>query len=109
MLLGVHACIIELLRYQTITFLNGRGTVVVAMAALEARMSEVEKEVTQMKIHMETKDKGLEEQKKVLLDYIDKEFATHKSVMQEIVEGAKVEFAAQRMNLHTLDEATEKN
>ena len=60
------------------------------MAALEARMSEVEKEVTQIKINIETKDKGLEEQKKVLIDYIDKEFATHKLVMQEIVEGAKV-------------------
>ena len=61
-----------------------------------------------MKIHMEAKDKGLEEQKKVLVDYIDKEFTTHKLVMQEIVEGAKVEFAAQRMNLQTLYEATVK-
>ena len=75
---------------------------------MESRLSEIEKEVTQIKIHMEAKDKGLEEQKKVLLDYIDKEFATHKLVMQEIVEGAKVEFAAQRMNLHTLYEATVK-
>ena len=93
---------------ESINVFYGRGTVVVAMAALEARMTEVEKEVTQMKIHIETKDKGLEEQKKVLIDYIDKEFATHKLVMQEIVEGAKVEFAAQRMNLQTLYEATTK-
>ena len=75
---------------------------------MEARIAEVEQEVTQIRIHIDAKDKGIEEQKKVLLDYIDKEFATHKLVMQEIVEGAKVEFAAQRMNLHTLYEATVK-
>ena len=72
-----------------------------AERAMESRISEVEQEVTQLKIHMEAKDKGIEEQKKALVDYIDKEFATHKLVMQEIVGGAKVEFAAQRMNLQT--------
>ena len=79
-----------------------------AERAMESRISEVEQEVTQLKIHMEAKDKGIEEQKKTLVDYIDKQFATHKLVMQEIVEGAKVEFAAQRMNLQTLYEATTK-
>ena len=72
---------------------------------MESRITEVEKEISLLKIHMEAKEKGIEEQKKTLVDYIDKEFATHKLVMQEIVEGAKVEFAAQRMNLQTLYEA----
>ena len=57
---------------------------------MESRVAEVEKEITQLKIHVEAKEKGIEEQKKTLVDYIDKEFATHKLVMQEIVEGAKV-------------------
>ena len=57
---------------------------------------------------MNTKDRGLDEEKKAIVDYMEKEFATHKLVMQEIVEGAKVEFAAQRMNLQTLYEATTK-
>ena len=79
-----------------------------AERAMENRIAHVEQEVTQLKIHVQAKDKGIEEQKKALVDYIDKEFATHKLVMQEIVEGAKVEFAAQRMNLQTLYEATTK-
>ena len=78
------------------------------MAKVEEAMQNLEEEVTQLKIHIMTKDKGLEEQKKALMDYIDKEFATHKLVMQEIIEGAKVEFASQRMNLQTLYEATSK-
>ena len=73
---------------------------------MENRITEVEQEVTQLKIHMAAKDKGIEDQKKALIDYIDKEFATHKLVMQEIVEGAKAEFSAQRINLQTLYEAT---
>ena len=56
-----------------------------AERAMENRISEVEQEVTQLKIHMEAKDKGIEEQKKILVDYIDKQFATHKLVMQEVV------------------------
>ena len=78
------------------------------MAQVEARLQEIEEEFSQIKIHMAAKDKGIDEQKKALIDYIDKEFATHKLVMHEIVEGAKVEFAAQRMNLQTLYEATTK-
>ena len=79
-----------------------------AERAMENRIADVEQEIAQIKIHVQAKDKGIEEQKKALVDYIDKEFATHKLVMQEIVEGAKVEFAAQRMNLQTLYEATTK-
>ena len=60
-----------------------------AMDKVEERMKVLEDEVTQLKLHMLAKDKGLEEQKKALVDYIDKEFATHKLVMNEIVEGAK--------------------
>ena len=75
---------------------------------MESRVAEVEKEIVQLKIHMEAKEKGIEEQKKTLVDYIDKEFATHKLVMQEIVEGAKAEFASQRLNLQTLYEAMVK-
>ena len=76
--------------------------------AMESRMTDIEQEVSQLKIHIMAKDQGLEEQKKVLIDHMDKEFATHKLVMQEIVEGPKVEFAAQGMNLHTLYETTTK-
>ena len=79
-----------------------------AERAMENRITDMEQEVAELKIHMAAKDKGIEEQKKALVDYIDKEFATHKLVMQEIVEGAKAEFSAQRINLHTLYEATTK-
>ena len=78
------------------------------MEKVEAKFKELEEELTQVKIQMNTKDRGLEEEKKAIVDYMEKEFTTHKLVMQEIVEGAKVEFAAQRMNLQTLYEATTK-
>ena len=78
------------------------------MDKVEAKFKELEDEVSQVKIEMKAKDRGLEEEKKAIVDYMEKEFATHKLVMQEIVEGAKVEFAAQRMNLQTLYEATMK-
>ena len=78
------------------------------MEKIEAKLKELEDEVTQVKIQMNTKDRGLEEKKKAIVDYMEKEFATHKLVMQEIVEGAKAEFSAQRINLHTLYEATTK-
>ena len=79
------------------------------MDKVEERMKVLEEEVTQLKLHMLAKDKGLEEQKKALVDYIDKEFATHKLVMNEIVEGAKTEFTAQRFNLQQLYEVTSNN
>ena len=78
------------------------------MDKVEARFKEIEEEVTQVKIQMKAKDRGLDEEKKAIVDYMEKEFTTHKLVMQEIVEGAKVEFAAQRMNLQTMYEATTK-
>ena len=56
---------------------------------------------------MKTKDRGLEEQKKVIVDYIENEFTTHKLV-HEIVEGAKAEFTSQRFNLQQVYKATMK-
>ena len=76
------------------------------MEKVEARLRELEEEVSHVKIQMQAKDRGLEEQKKAIVDYMDKEFATHKLVMNEIVEGAKTEFTAQRFNLQKLYEVT---
>ena len=53
------------------------------MDKVEERMKVLEEEVTQLKLHMLAKDKGLEEQKKALVDYIDKEFATHTQTSDE--------------------------
>ena len=68
------------------------------MEKIEAKLRELEEEVIQVKIQMQAKDQGLEQQKKAIVDHMDKEFATHKLVMNEIVEGAKTEFTAQRFN-----------
>ena len=59
-------------------------------------------------MHVAAKDRGLEEEKKAIVDYMEKEFATHKLVINEIVEGAKAEFTSQRFNLQQLYEATTK-
>ena len=76
------------------------------MEKIEAKLRELEEDVIQVKIQMQTKDQGLEHQKKAIVDHMDKEFATHKLVMNEIVEGAKTEFTAQRFNLQKLNEVT---
>ena len=60
------------------------------MEKVEAKFKELEEEVTQVKIQMNAKDRGLEEEKKAIADCMEKQIATHKLVMQEIVEGAKV-------------------
>ena len=60
------------------------------------KVKELEEEVIRLKIHVAAKDKGLEEEKKAIVDYMEKEFATHKLVINEIVEGAKAEFTSQR-------------
>ena len=67
------------------------------MAKAEEKIKELEEEITQIKIMIASKDQGLEDQKKILVDYMEKEFATHKLVMNEIVEGAKTEFTAQKV------------
>ena len=76
------------------------------MAIPEERCVQLEAEVSQMKVSLSVHEAGLEHQKKNLLDYIEKEFATTKLVMTEIVEGAKIEFNAQRTQLQGLYEAT---
>ena len=86
--------------------MHDSGTWLVAMEKIEARLKELEDEVSQVKIQMKDKERGLEDQKKAIVDYMDKEFATHKLVMNEIVEGAKTEFTAQRFNLQKLYEVT---
>ena len=75
---------------------------------MESRISEVEKELTLLKTALAVHEAGIEKQKEHLLDHINLEFTTSKLAMNEIVESAKVEFAAQRMNLQTLYEATVK-
>ena len=80
----------------------------VAMEKVEARLKEFEDEVSQVKLEMKAKYRGLEEQKKAIVDYMEKEFTTHKLVINEIVEGAKAEFTSQRFNLQQLYEATTK-
>ena len=80
----------------------------VAMEKLETRLKELEDEVSQVKLEMKAKDRGLEEQKKAIVDYMEKEFTTHKLVINEIVEGAKAEFTSQRFNIQQVLEATMK-
>ena len=79
-----------------------------AKESVEEKVKELEEEIIKLKIHVTAKDRGLEEEKKVIVDYMEKEFATHKLVINEIVEGAKVEFTSQRYNLQQLYETTVK-
>ena len=97
-------------RHETINVFDGSRAVVGAMAAeqLEGRVSTVEAELTQVKTTLAVHEAGVEAQKKTLLDHIDKEFATHKLVIQEIIEGSKSEFSAQRFSLQQLYETTMK-
>ena len=96
------------LQVTTINVLDGTGVCLsVAMAKeTEDRIKQLEEEVITLKMHVAAKDKGLEEEKKAIVDYMEKEFATHKLVMNEIVEGAKTEFTSQRFNLQKLYEVT---
>ena len=89
-----------------INTLHGSGAGLGAMEEVQARLKELEDEVSQVKLEMKAKDRGLEEQKKAIVDYMEKEFTTHKLVINEIVEGAKAEFTSQRFNLQQLYEAT---
>ena len=79
-----------------------------AKETIEDKVKELEEEVIRLKIHVAAKDKGLEEEKKEIVDYMEKEFATHKLVINEIVEGAKAEFTSQRLNIQQVYEATMK-
>ena len=54
-----------------------------AMAA-EERLASVERQMERMQASFGTHEASIEEQKKVLLDYIQKEFSTTKLGMMEI-------------------------
>ena len=54
------------------------------MDKVEAKFKELEEELSQVKIQMKVKDRGLEEEKKAIVDYMEKDFATHKLVINEI-------------------------
>ena len=89
--------------------LDGSGACLGAAMAkgdTEDKVKQLEEEITTLKMHVAAKDRGLEEEKKAIVDYMEKEFATHKLVINEIVEGAKAEFTSQRFNLHHLYEST---
>ena len=51
------------------------------MEKVEAKVKELEEEVIQVKIQMNTKDRGLDEEKKAIVDYMEKELTTHKLVI----------------------------
>ena len=76
------------------------------MAIPAERFAQLEAEVSQLKVSLGVHEAGLEQQKKHLLDYIEKQFAMTKLAMTEIVEGAKIEFNAQRAQLQGLYETT---
>ena len=64
-------------------------------AKLEEQIEILKLEVTQLKTSLAIHEASFEQEKVKLSDYMEKEFATHKLVMQEIGEGAKV----QKLNL----------
>ena len=76
-----------------------------AMASAE-RVAEVEREVARMLALMGAQQASIEEQKKSLVDYIQLEFTQTKMGMGEIVEEARKEFGAQRIQLQNLYERT---
>ena len=93
------------LQVTTINVLDGTGACLsVAMAKVDEQIKQLEEDVMTLKMHVAAKDRGLEEEKKVIVDYMEKEFTTHKLVINEIVEGAKAEFTAPRFNLQQLYE-----
>ena len=66
----------------------------------------MERHVERLETSFGTYEAGIEEQKKALLDYMQKEFAATKLGMMEIAEEAKKEFHLQRTQLQSLYEAT---
>ena len=65
------------------------------MAIPAERFAQLEAEVSQLKVSLDVHEASLEQQKKHLLDYIEKQFATTKLAMTEIAEGTKIEFCDQ--------------
>ena len=74
--------------------------------ATEERIAALERHMERMQASFGTHEAGIEEQKKVLLDYIQKEFSTTQLGMMEIAEEARKEFHLQRTQLQSLYEAT---
>ena len=58
-----------------------------AAAAMEARMTQMETDLATMRADMLTHARSLEEQKVALMDNLNLEFANHKILMGEIIEG----------------------
>ena len=76
------------------------------MQEVKERMIALESEVTQVKASMAVQEAVFEKQKKDLIDYVEKEFATSKLAMNEIIEAARAEFGTQRLHLQSLYEGT---
>ena len=73
---------------------------------MEERLTALEREIVELKTTTAIKEAAFEKQKQCLLDYIEKEFAISKLAINEVIEGAKTKFAAERKNLQVLYEAT---
>ena len=72
----------------------------------EARIVEIERELTRLKVSFGVYEAGIEKQKADLVDQIGLELTRIKLGMNEVVEGARAEFSVQRMELQNLHEAT---
>ena len=73
---------------KVINTLNGSAAclgVAMAKETTEDKVKQLEEEIITLKMHVAAKDRGLEEEKKAIVDYMEKEFATHKLVINEIV------------------------
>ena len=49
-----------------------------AKEQVEDKVKQLEEEVVTLKMHVAAKDRGLEEEKKAIVDYMEKEFTMHK-------------------------------
>ena len=78
-----------------------------AAAAMEARMTQMETDLATMRADMLTHARSLEEQKVALMDNLNLEFANHKILMGEIIEGARKEFADLKGGIKSLYDATD--
>ena len=70
------------------------------------RVDAVEREVARIQALMGAQEASIVGQKKALVDYIQSEFTKTKMGMGEIVEEARKEFGAQRIQLQNLYERT---
>lgn len=63
-----------------------------ASAIMEARVAQLESDISTLKIQVASQLKNIDQQKKDLVDQLNGELVQHKLMMNEIVEGAKSEF-----------------